>query len=411
MSVILISDKNQTHSSLEKFIDYLKGLLVAPPVAKQEDGSAQTEIASQTEEKAKSAEFMTKGKQLLKNNEYKALISHILTLDELLFRESKQSVSIFYIIGMICTKISEEKEQHSAAQTIVNHIINSQTIHVSLKFKILATLFNTFPEESKLRVLIWKSLTKLAEDTNRPTVLLVHIINLHQYLAQWKLSLQEEVEVYRGALNLLDKTQEKLISERLDIYTRFLNIFERQFDAKLYADSAKEIKNILIFILQNLPQSVNYGKFLEYKAIKEISKSDAKLYELLEMIVQGNVSDYQKQNFTSTISAHGLDAELILERIRVNSIFQLARTSRNLTLKAIASKLSLSEDDVEVCVVRAIQKGDLEGKIDQIEGVVYITSLNETSCRSNEWKSIGESLGKFKNVYTQFLETLKSSRR
>jgi hypothetical protein len=262
-------------------------------------------------------------------------------------------------------------------------------------------------------MLIWKSLSKLADDTNKPSVLLVHLVNLHQYLAQWKVSLHEEVELYRNALNLLDKTQEKLTNERIDIYNRFLTIFEKQFDAKLVSESAKEIKNIIVFILQNLPQNVNYGKFMEYKAIKELAKTENKLYELLEMVVQGNVADYQKQaqNYSSVITANGLNADLILGKIRVNSLFQLARSSRTLTLKAISAKLTLSEDEVEVCIVKAIQNGDLEAKIDQIEGIVYITSLNETSCRSNEWKSIAEGLAKFKNIYTEFSESLKNSRR
>jgi len=408
MSVVLISDRNQINSSLEKYIDSLKSLL-AVTASKAEEGQEAVPI----EEKLNPADFVNKGKQLLKQNEYSALVGHILTLDDLLFKESKQSVSIFYIIGLICSKIVDNTEQQHTVQTIINQVIKSQNANVSLKFKILAALFNSFPEESRTRLQIWKTLTKLAEDANRPIVLLVHLVNLHQYLAQWKVSVQEEVELYRSALNLLDKTQEKLINERIDIYNRFVNIFERNFDSKLVAESSKEIKNIVLFVLQNLPQKVNYGKLLEYKAIKEFSKSENILYEILEMVVQGNVAEYEKkaQTFSAAISSYGLNSELIIERIRVNSIFQLARSNRTLTFKAISAKLNLSEDDVEICVVRAIQNGYLEAKIDQIEGIVYVTSLNETSCRSNEWKSIGEGLAKFKNVYTEFLETLKSSRR
>jgi len=53
----------------------------------------------------------------------------------------------------------------------------------------------------------------------------------------------------------------------------------------------------------------------------------------------------------------------------------------------------------------------LDAKIDQIEGFVYIASLNETYCSVDEWTSIEKGLGSFKNLYTEFFDVLQKSKK
>ena len=86
MSVVLICEKGQINASLEKFVDYLKNLAPTPAL-KSEDG---TDVIP-TEEKINFAEISNKGKQLLLKEDYAGLILHILTLDDLLFKESKRN--------------------------------------------------------------------------------------------------------------------------------------------------------------------------------------------------------------------------------------------------------------------------------------------------------------------------------
>jgi len=408
MSVVLICDKGQINTSLDKFIDYLKTLLPTP--VPKADGSSEI---TQIEEKINGAEFVNKGKQLLKKGEYAELVKHILTLDDLIFKDPKQAVSIFYIIGLICTKITPAEHQVKTVQELIGQVIDRQSVHFSLKFRILAALFNSFPEDSQARLIIWKSLVKLADETNRATVLLPHIVNLDQYVVNWKLNTKEQVELYKSAIQLMEKNQEKLSSERVRLYNKFLTIFEKNYDAKLVAESVNELRQIVLFTIRNLPQEINYGKFLELKAIKEFATHDPSLYQLLNISVQGNVADFEKgkAQFGPMIAKYNLDHQQLLDRIRLNSIFQLARKNKTLKLKDVASDLNLPEDEAETCVVKAIQNGDLEAKIDQIFGMIYITSLNDPSFKSDEWKSLSDKLEDFRGNYTEFLEILRKNKK
>jgi len=408
MSIVLICDKGQINTSLEKFVEYLK-TLIPTPGAKQEGA---TDIIP-NEGIINAADFVTKGKQFLKKNELSALVQHILTLDDLLFRDSKQAVSIFYILGSICSKIEDAQEQTKIIQQVNDHVMKLQTPNYALKFRVLAALFSSFPENSHTRLTIFRYLLKLAEESKRPSVLLVHLVNLDQYLSQWNVNAKESFEIYKDVLKMLEKAQEKFTNERVEIYIKFLNFLEKQFEPKLVVEFSNEIQYIIVFMLKNFPKDVNYGKLLDTKAIKEMAKIDAGLSDLLNISVQGNVSEYEKgkQNLNSAIQKHGLNLEQLTDRIRLNSIFQLARDSKSLKLKDVAAHLNLSVEEAEITVVKAIQNGDLEGKIDQIQEVLYIKSINDPSFKSNEWRTIGDKLENFRKTYVEFADILKKNKK
>jgi len=106
-----------------------------------------------------------------------------------------------------------------------------------------------------------------------------------------------------------------------------------------------------------------------------------------------------------------LNLEQLTDRIRLNSIFQLARDSKSLKLKDVAAHLNLSVEEAEITVVKAIQNGDLEGKIDQIQEVLYIKSINDPSFKSNEWRTIGDKLENFRKTYVEFADILKKNKK
>ena len=86
MSVILICEKGQINTSLEKFVDYFKNF-ASSPALKPDDSADFIPI----EERINFAEILNKGKQLLQKDDYAGLIFHILSLDDLLFKESKRN--------------------------------------------------------------------------------------------------------------------------------------------------------------------------------------------------------------------------------------------------------------------------------------------------------------------------------
>jgi len=39
---------------------------------------------------------------------------------------------------------------------------------------------------------------------------------------------------------------------------------------------------------------VNYGKLLDYQVVKDLGKREPKLYELLDIVVSGNITTFEK---------------------------------------------------------------------------------------------------------------------
>jgi hypothetical protein len=69
-------------------------------------------------------------------------------------------------------------------------------------------LFNTFTE-SQQKYETFRNILKLAEELNRPHILLVHLTNIDQYIASWKITKDQEIELYKSALNLINKSDDK----------------------------------------------------------------------------------------------------------------------------------------------------------------------------------------------------------
>ena len=106
--------------------------------------------------------------------------------------------------------------------------------------------------------------------------------------------------------------------------------------------------------MKYLPNGFNYGRLLDLKAVKEVAKDDINLYNLLTITISGNIADTEKTEsiLEQTIQKYGyfnnllllynlldLNREELFQRIRLNSVFQLARTSKSLKLKDVADKL------------------------------------------------------------------------
>ena len=77
---------------------------------------------------------------------------------------------------------------------------------------------------------------------------------------------------------------------------------------RLINESTLQIKNIISFLLKNLPNGFNYGRLLDLRVVKEVAKNDVDLYNLLMITISGNVADTEKEDslLENTIQKYGI---------------------------------------------------------------------------------------------------------
>jgi hypothetical protein len=109
---------------------------------------------------------------------------------------------------MMASKIEKRDLQAKAIKDLIGFIMSRDQSQNNLKFRLLAAIFNTV-SESAHRCETFKYILKLADQCNRPNILLVHLMNIDEYVTSWNLNKDEEIEIFRTALHLINKADNK----------------------------------------------------------------------------------------------------------------------------------------------------------------------------------------------------------
>lgn len=152
---------------------------------------------------------------------------------------------------------------------------------------------------------------------------------------------------------------------------------------------------------------------LSLPAITSLSKSQPALYDLLKIIMEGKLQDYR--DFTampdkvSVFASCGLDEEACMKNMCLLSLVSLAGEHEEIPYGAIASTLSIEENEVEQWVIRAVSSGLMEAKMDQLRKVVLVERCAVRQFGIKEWTALKVRLDKWKANVRGVLDALKKS--
>lgn len=143
------------------------------------------------------------------------------------------------------------------------------------------------------------------------------------------------------------------------------------------------------------------------------SKKTSALYDLLKIFMEGKLQDYR--DFTampdkSTVfAAFGLDEDACARNMCLLSLVSLASEHEEIPYSAVASTLSVGEDDVERWVIRAVSSGLMEAKMDQLRRVVLVERCAVRRFGPAEWTAMKRRLDKWKANVRGVMEALEKS--
>ncbi len=218
MSLVVISKKSSNKEQFGKFITELNNL-IGSHNANIDAG----EVKSTQSGKIDLSVFSSKANELLNADNLSGLLSHILSIANILINDAKSSyilftfiifsldaVSVFYILSLLASKIEDSAQKLRSVNELVSTIISTTTESSSSKFKLLVILFNSFNDDGLIRYEIFYSILKLADELNKPSILLTHLNTIDEYISAWQLSKDQQIKLLSLALRLINKTDDKL---------------------------------------------------------------------------------------------------------------------------------------------------------------------------------------------------------
>lgn len=405
MSLVIVTTSK---TNTEQFIKFLKHI-------DKSIADYNTALASASDKAGQNpidqAAFISKARELLQANDLNGLVEHILTLGDFLIQEPKVAVSSFVILTLIVTKIDKKDGQLRGIKALNEYILSRAESQHSLKFRLFQAVFNTI-NGGELKFVVFSRILELAEAVKKPNIVLHHLTNLDEFVVSWSLNKEQEINLYRKALSLINMTDDKYYREKHQVYTKFLTALNAKFDVQVFNQNKKDIENIILTILITFPDHVDFNNLLELKSITEVKNSNAVLYELFELALNGSYQDFipWNQKNSAFLKANGIDEHKIIDRVRLRSFFKLALNKKTIKIKEVQDNLNLDELEAEFWIIKALQSGRVEGKIDQLEGVFHINGINDASFKSGDWKELGDRLESFRKQFEGLIENIRKDK-
>jgi hypothetical protein len=407
MSLVIIANKPTNQEQFGRFIVELNGV-----IASHNANIDSEEGAANKAPKVEINDFSSKAKSLLEADNLPGLLTHVLTIGDVIISDSRFAVSSFYILSLLASKITDNAQQLKAVKELINAIVSKKLETSGIKFKLLVTLFNGFGNEKEIRYEIFYAILSLVDELNKPNILLTHLNNIDEYVTSWNVSKEKQTKLLKLAAKLINKCDDKLYKEKYGFYSRYLRLLNNIFDEQVLKENVEDIKTVLKTALNHFSYEIDISTFLDLKPVQEIAKVDKDLYDLFVTAVEGNLEGFEKwkQSHSSYLATNKINEERVLDRVRLKSIFQEAQKNKVLKLKEIEKLLKLSEDEVEFWIIKVHQEGHIRGKIDQLEGTLYIDGIIDDSFKSSEWKDLEKNLGEFRKNYEGYIEKLRNEK-
>lgn len=149
----------------------------------------------------------------------------------------------------------------------------------------------------------------------------------------------------------------------------------------------------------------NFGEVVQHPIHSCLNDTENQwLLDLMNVFSLGNVTEFRRitTEFDVQIRAQPAlvsRAELVQEKITllalVNMIFERPSAERTLEFHDISSRISVSEDQVEWVIMRALSLGLIRGSMDQVSGTVNVTWVMPRVLNSAQLKDLADRFGEW----------------
>jgi translation initiation factor 3 subunit M len=154
----------------------------------------------------------------------------------------------------------------------------------------------------------------------------------------------------------------------------------------------------------------------ELPAVRQLSSdaATAPLYKLMTTMLGGDLAAYKAAATPAALQLSGMTEEAALHKARMAALLALGNRAAaghdEVTFAEIQTALDITEDQVELFVVKAIGAKLLEGKIDQIRGAVSITRCSMRTFGPTEWATIKTRLSTWREALVSVQQNLAANK-
>ncbi|KAL0032757.1 hypothetical protein WJX79_008396 [Trebouxia sp. C0005] len=289
----------------------------------------------------------------------------------------------------------------SAAKQVADALTATVDEQAQQRLGGLTELYNV-ADDAKTQHMLLQQAIAYATKANLANLLGPVIKNrIEEWIKDWRLSPADSRDLYLDTAALLrtNKRRKTAAKDAYKLTLRCLSTFDDSSPEDVVSVKATAAQAVSEFIRS--PDLFQFDLF-ESPTITQL-KGDSEyghLYQLLEIILNGNLSGYESFDKSKLENTSEEDVQT---KVRLTALMTLGtRSTHELKFAEVQQALGLGSDsEVEAWVVRAIGKRLLEGRINQLKQTVTITKCAHRIFAAAQWQELKQQLAAWKDNVQQ----------
>lgn len=298
---------------------------------------------------------------------------------------------------------------------IATKILEKVDNKAPLRLNLATNLYNMLPVRSAAQLEVLLLVIRYSKEAKLVAMLTSFFAGVDDWIKDWELSVADQRRLYLLISETLAGETNAVESQKF--LMKYLATYDDASAAELQKVKAAAVKGCIGAVKAPIVSFTEQHNLLGMAAVAQL-KGDPKyaaVHELLHIFSVEKLEEYKAfhQKNAKTLADNNIDHESCVFSMRLLSLCSLATEHEEIPYHVVAETLQVSGDDeVEDWVLRTIQAGLMEAKMDQMQRVVVIRRCTNRVFGPVQWKTLQKKLGTWSsNVQTLLLAIQKSNER
>ncbi|KAH7105307.1 hypothetical protein BKA62DRAFT_689294 [Auriculariales sp. MPI-PUGE-AT-0066] len=277
----------------------------------------------------------------------------------------------------------------------------------SVKYRILANLFNALPTTSPRRLVVAEALIALAQsasDLEELDALQLSRPQVEKWFTEWDVSAEAKSVFLKTVADAFAKAGKEDIA--------YAYLLDRLRLIPAGAAQAESASLETISAALRIPSVSDFDELAKIPALQ--SAKGHPLFALLKIFMFNGIQEYLAWAAANAavLEQHSLPNSVLEHKIRLLTLATLAsqNVGRDLPYSQIASGIQIDEAKVESWVIDVIRAGLVSGKLSQPTKTLRVTRSTTRSFERSEWEALERRLATWKAGLAGVLEVVAAAR-
>ncbi|EDR12258.1 uncharacterized protein LACBIDRAFT_311474 [Laccaria bicolor S238N-H82] len=300
---------------------------------------------------------------------------------------------------------ADSSEAKAYLTTLLQTLSSSPSDRLSIKYRILANLFNSIPRNSPLRLAVYNTLLALATSNDDLEILKLSRADVEKWLSEWNISQDEKSTFLKSIVDAYAKAGELTTSYEYSlVYIRTL--------PSTSSASREAVINAIVAALR-LPNIFDFDPLFKLDAV--VNAKDHELFSLLQIFLNDGLVEFKtwEQSHQGLLEKYNLESAQLERKIRLLTLASLGcqYIGNNLPYSKIAESLQVDLSEVEKWVIDVIRAGLVWGKLSQTAQSLHISRATSRTFERKQWEVLEKRLVAWKSGLAGILEVVSSAKR